>query len=264
MDLELTDRVAIVTGGGMGIGKEVARFLAQEGCDVVVCSRTMPVLEEAAAEISAETGRKVLPLFCDTNDMDAVNTMVEQTMAEFGRVDILVNGAAAPSGVVRNDIEHAGDDELLGDLNTKVVGYFRCAKAVTPHMKAAGFGRIINIGGLTGRGSKVISGMRNLAVVHMTKSLSDQLGPNGVTVNIIHPGVVDTPHIQELYEREGIKQNKTPEQVEQGYIDNTPIKRTLKPIEMGWLVAFLSSPKAGAITGESIGIDGGLTRGIFI
>lgn len=264
MDLELTNRVAIVTGGGMGIGKEIARFLAQEGCDVVICSRTVSVLEEAASEISAETGRKILPVFCDTNSMDAVNTMVDKTMEEFGRIDILVNGAAAPSGVVRNNIEDAGDDELLGDLNTKVIGYFRCCKAVTPHMKAAGFGRIINIGGLTGRGSKVMSGMRNLAVVHMTKNLSDQLGGNGVTVNIIHPGVVETPHIRELYEREGQKQGKTPEQIEQGYIDATPINRTLDPIEMGWLVGFLSSPKAGAITGESIGIDGGLTRGIFI
>ncbi|NIB38294.1 SDR family oxidoreductase [Pseudomaricurvus alkylphenolicus] len=264
MDLELEGRVAIVTGGGMGIGKDVARFLAQEGCNVVICSRTLSVLQATAAEIAEETGRDILPLVCDTNDMESVNNMVANTMEHFGRVDILVNGAAAPSGVVRNDIEHAGDDELLGDLNTKVIGYFRCAKAVTPHMKAQGFGRIINIGGLTGRGSKVISGMRNLAVVHMTKSLSDQLGPHGVTVNIIHPGVVDTPHIQELYEREGEKQGKTPAQVEQGYIDATPIRRTLQPIEMGWLIGFLASPKAGAVTGESIGIDGGLTRGIFI
>ncbi|UFH50402.1 SDR family NAD(P)-dependent oxidoreductase [Pseudomonas sp. KNUC1026] len=264
MDLQLQNRVAIVTGGGMGIGKEVARFLSQEGCKVVICARRMPYLEEAAAEITAETGNEVLPLFCDTNDMQAVNTMVEQAHAHFGRIDILVNGAAAPSGVVRNDIEHAGDDELLSDLNTKVIGYFRCAKAVTPHMKAAGFGRIINIGGLTGRGSKVLSGMRNLAIAHMTKTLSDQLGPDGITVNLIHPGVVDTPHIHELYEREGVKQNKTPQQVEQAYIDATPIRRTLQPIEMGWLIGFLASPKAGAVTGESIGIDGGLTRGIFI
>lgn len=264
MDLELKGRVAIVTGGGMGIGKEVARLLSQEGCKVVVCARRLSYLEEAAKEISAETGNEVLPLTCDTTDMATVQTMVDQAVEKFGRIDILVNGAAAPSGVVRNDIEFAEDHELLGDLDTKVIGYFRCAKAVVPHMKKNGFGRIINIGGLTGRGSKVMSGMRNLAIAHLTKTLSDQLGPNGITVNLIHPGVVDTPHIEELYEREGIKQNKTPEQVRQGYIDNTPIRRTLAPIEMGYLIGFLASPKAGAVTGESIGIDGGLTRGIFI
>ncbi|AHG41240.1 short-chain dehydrogenase [Pseudomonas syringae CC1557] len=264
MDLELKGRVAIVTGGGMGIGKEVARFLSEEGCKVVICARRMEFLQRAAEEITAQTGNEVLPLFCDTNDMKAVSEMVEAAHKHFGRIDILVNGAAAPSGVVRNDIEHAGDEELLSDLNTKVIGYFRCAKAVTPHMKAAGFGRIINIGGLTGRSSKVLSGMRNLAIAHMTKTLSDQLGPSGITVNLIHPGVVDTPHIQELYEREAVKQGKTAEQVEQAYIDATPIRRTLAPIEMGWLIGFLASPKAAAVTGESIGIDGGLTRGIYI
>jgi NAD(P)-dependent dehydrogenase (short-subunit alcohol dehydrogenase family) len=264
MELDLNGRVAIVTGGGMGIGKEVARVLSREGCRIVICARRMEYLERTAAEISEETGNDVLPVFCDTSDMSAVSNMVAAAAHHFGRIDILVNGAAAPSGVVRNDIEHAGDEALLSDLNTKAIGYFRCAKAVTPHMKERGFGRIINIGGLTGRSSKVLSGMRNLAIAHMTKTLSDQLGPSGVTVNLIHPGVVNTPHIQELYEREAVKQNKTAAEVEQGYIDATPIRRTLDPAEIGWLIAFLASPKAGAITGEAIGIDGGLTRGIYI
>lgn len=264
MDLELKNRVAIVTGGGMGIGKEVARVLSEEGCKVVICARRMSYLEETAREISAATGGEVLPLFCDTNDMAAVSAMVDQAVQRFGKVDILVNSAAAPSGVVRNDIEHAGDQELLFDLNTKVVGYFRCAKAVVPHMRNNGFGRIVNIGGLTGRASKVISGMRNLAVAHLTKTLSDQLGPAGITVNLIHPGVVETPHIHELYEREAVKQGKTAREVEQGYVDVTPIRRVLQPREIGWLIAYLASPKAAAITGESIGIDGGLSRGIFL
>ncbi len=264
MDLELKNRVAIVTGGGMGIGKAVARVLSEEGCKVVICARRMSYLEETAREISAATGGEVLPLFCDTNDMAAVSAMVDQAVERFGKVDILVNSAAAPSGVVRNDIEHAGDQELLFDLNTKVVGYFRCAKAVVPHMRKNGYGRIVNIGGLTGRASKVISGMRNLAVAHLTKTLSDQLGPAGITVNLIHPGVVETPHIHELYEREAVKQGKTASEVEQGYVDVTPIRRVLQPHEIGWLIAFLASPKSAAITGESIGIDGGMSRGIFL
>lgn len=264
MELELKGRVAVVTGGGSGIGKEVARILSQEGCTVVICARRMPPLEEAAREISAETGGTLLPLYCDTIDMAAVLEMSHAVISRFGRIDILVNSAAAPSGVVRNDVEQAGDAELLADLDTKVIGYFRCAKAVAPHMRQAGFGRIINIGGLTGRASKVLSGMRNLAVAHLTKTLSDQLGPDGITVNLIHPGVVETPHIHELYEREAIKQGKTPAEVEQGYVDATPVRRILQPAEIGWLVAFLASPKSAAITGESIGIDGGLSRGIFL
>ncbi len=264
MELELNGRVAVVTGGGSGIGKESARVLSQEGCTVVICARRMPLLEAAAREISAETGGVVLPLYCDTSDMTAVLDMTQAVIASLGRIDILVNSAAAPTGVVRNDIEHAGEGELLADLDTKVVGYFRCAKAVVPHMRRVGFGRIINIGGLTGRASKVLSGMRNLAVAHLTKTLSDQLGPDGITVNLIHPGVVETPHIHELYEREAIKQGKTPAEVEQGYVDATPIRRILQAEEIGWLIAFLASPKSAAITGESIGIDGGLSRGIFV
>ena len=264
MDLELNGSVAVVTGGGSGIGKEVSRVLSQEGCTVVICARRMGPLEDSAREISAETGREVVPLYCDTNEMTAVSDMVDAVISRFGKIDILVNSAAAPSGVVRNDIEHAGDDELLADLNTKVIGYFRCAKAVSPHMRSKGHGRIINIGGLTGRASKVISGMRNLAVAHLTKTLSDQLGPDGITVNLIHPGVVETPHIHELYEREAKKQGKTVPEIKQGYTDATPVRRILDAREIGWMIAFLASPKAAAITGESIGIDGGLSRGIFL
>lgn len=264
MDLEIRDRVAIVTGGGMGIGKAVAQFLAEEGCKVAICARTMSILEAAAKEIQDATGTEVYALYCDTSDTESVQKMVEAVATHFGRIDILVNSAATASGVVRNDLASAPPEELLGDLNTKTIGYFRCAQAVAPHMRKLGFGRIINIGGLTARASKIISGMRNLAIVHMNKTLSDQLGPDGITVNVIHPGVVDTPHIQELYEREGIKQGKTPEAVKQAYIDNTPIRRTLQPIEIAWLIGFLASPKSGSITGESLGIDGGLTRGIYI
>ncbi len=264
MDLDIKDRVAIITGGGSGIGKDVALFLAQEGCKVVICGRTIATLETAATEITGETGVEVLPLYCDTSDTEKVKTMVTQAAEHFGHIDILVNNAAAPSGVVRNDLESAPPEELLGDLNTKSIGYFRCIQAVAPYMKKQGFGRIVNIGGLTARASKIISGMRNMAIIHMNKTLSDQLGPYGITMNIIHPGVVDTPHIQELYEREDIKQGKTPEEVKQAYIDNTPIRRTLQPVEIAWLVGFLASPKSGSITGESLGIDGGMTRGIYI
>jgi NAD(P)-dependent dehydrogenase (short-subunit alcohol dehydrogenase family) len=131
-------------------------------------------------------------------------------------------------------------------------------------MKERRYGRIISIGGLTGRSSHALSGMRNLAVVHLTKVLSDQLGPFGITVNTVHPGVVETEHIRELYEAEAARQGITPRQVERGFIDRTPIGRVLVPEEIGHAVSFLASPKAGGITGESVGIDGGLTRGIFL
>lgn len=270
MDLQLRGKSAFITGGSMGIGKAAALELASEGVNVAIAARRMQHLEEAAAEIRTalaplgDKAGRILPISMDATDTASVEAAIQATHEAFGRLDILVNGAAHPAGLVRAELADADPQGLIDDFDIKVVGYFRCAKAAAPLMKAQGFGRIINIGGLTGRGSKQLSGMRNVAIVHMTKTLSDQLGPFGITVNTIHPGVVETPHIHELYEKEAKKQGLTPAEVEANYVKITPIRRVLQVEEMGWLIAFLASPKSGCITGESIGCDGGLTRGIFL
>ncbi|HEY9274312.1 SDR family NAD(P)-dependent oxidoreductase, partial [Achromobacter sp.] len=231
---------------------------------VAIVARRQAQLDEVAAEITKATGVEVLGVAADVSDTAQVNAMMQRVAEHFGRIDILVNGAAHPGGLVRSEIEEADPEGLLEDINIKVVGYMRCAKAAAPHMRQGGFGRIVNIGGLTGRGSKQLSGMRNVAICHMTKTLSDQLGPHGITVNVIHPGVVETPHIHELYEKEAAKQGLTAAQVEANYARATPIRRVLQPAEIADAVLFLASPRAGAITGESLGVDGGITRGIFL
>lgn len=264
MDLQLKGKVAVVTGGSLGIGRAVTEALAAEGVRVAIVARSREALERAAREITQASGVEVLPLVADVSSTEQVNAMMDKVVAHFGRIDILVNGAAHPGGLVRSAIDEADPEGLLKDIDIKVVGYMRCAKAASRHMKQTGFGRIINIGGLTGRGSKQLSGMRNVAICHMTKVLSDQLGPSGITVNVIHPGVVDTPHIHELYAKEAKIQGLTPAEVEANYIKVTPIRRTLQPAEIADTVLFLASPRSGAITGESIGVDGGITRGIFL
>ena len=270
MDLQLQGKTAFVTGGSMGIGKAAALELAREGVNVAIAARRIGHLEAAAAEIRAvlapygDRAGAILPLSVDTTDMTSIESAMATTVERFGKLDVLLNGAAHPGGLVRTELESADPQGLLQDIDIKVVGYFRCAKAAAPYMRKNRYGRIINIGGLTGRGSKQLSGMRNLAIVHMTKTLSDQLGPDGITVNVIHPGVVETPHIHELYENEAQRQGLTPQEVEANYVKVTPIRRVLQPEEMGWIIAFLASPKSQSITGESIGCDGGLTRGIFI
>jgi len=267
MDLQLKGKAAFITGGSMGIGKAAALELAREGVDVAIAARRLPLLEEAAEDIRKAVGDgagRILPLAVDTTDMASVTAAIDKAASTFGRLDILVNGAAHPGGLVRAELEDADPQGLLQDIDIKVVGYLRCCKAVAPHMRRNGYGRIINIGGLTGRGSKQLSGMRNVAIVHMTKTLSDQLGPHGITVNTIHPGVVETPHIHELYEKEAKKQGLTAAEVEANYVKATPIRRVLQPEEMGWIIAFLASARSGSITGESLGCDGGLTRGIFL
>lgn len=256
-------QVAIVTGGGLGIGKAIAAELASRGVTVVIAARRLPVLAAAAADLSEQTGGKVIPVRADTTDTASVRALAE-TAAGHGDLAILMNCAAAPGGVVRDDVADADPDALLADMNTKVIGYFRCAQAVAPHMRRHGYGRIVNIGGLTGRASHALSGMRNVAIVHMTKVLSDQLGPFGITVNTLHPGVVETEHIHELYQRIAAGRGTTAAQVEKDFIDRTPIRRVLTASEVAQAACFLAAPGAGGITGESLGIDGGLSRGIFL
>ena len=264
MDLRLKGKVAVVTGGSLGIGRAVAEAFSAQGVRVAILARSREVLEQAARVISASTGVEALAVPADVSDTGQVEAAIQAVVDHFGRLDILVNGAAHPGGLVRSEIENADPEGLLEDINIKVVGYMRFAKAAAAHMRKGGFGRIINIGGLTGRGSKQLSGMRNVAIAHMTKTLSDQLGPSGITVNVIHPGVVETPHIHELYAKEAKLQGLTPQQVEANYAKATPIRRVLQVDEIADVVLFLASERAGAITGESIAVDGGITRGIFL
>ena len=265
MHVDLTGCTALITGGSMGIGRSVAETMAQEGVNVAICARNQTKLDETAADINSKGyGGRVIAIPLDTTDWSSVKSGVDKVISEFDHLDILINGAAAPGGLVRNEIDLAEDTALLTDLDTKVIGYFRMVKACIPHMRKCKFGRIINIGGMTGRGTMALSGMRNAALSHFTKTLSDITGPNGITVNIIHPGLVETPHIHELYEMRAKKENRKPEEVEQEYIDRTPIRRLLLPEEIGYLIIFLCSPLAGGITGESIGLDGGISRYISL
>ena len=263
MDLGLKDKIAIVTGGGVGIGKVMARELAAEGVNVALCSLRLPILEAAAAEISNDFGVGALPVAADVTSQAQVNAMVETVAKHFGRIDVLINNAAAPGGAVRAELDAADDETLLHDLDTKVLGYFRCAKAVAPVMREQQWGRIINIGGLTGRTPVAVSGMRNVAIVHLSKTLSDQLGPHGITVNTVHPGVVDSDYVDELLAKRAAAENTSADAIKRDYEQRTPIRRILEPDEIAHAVLFLASTKAAAITGETLGVDGGFSRGIF-
>ena len=264
MELGLAERVVIVTGGSQGIGYALAKLFAQERARVVITARGQAALDTAARELSAATQATVLAVPSDTTDQSRVDQMVGEVLGRYGRIDVLVNCAANPSGLVRGPIEELDSDALLRDLNTKVVGYARCARAVVPAMKQQRWGRIINIGGLTGRGSELVSGMRNVAICHLTKTLSDQLGPHGITVNVVHPGVIRTPHLTELFNKEAQKWRTTAAAIEAGWVTQTPTRRILDAEEIANTVAFLASVHGASITGESLAVDGGITRGIFL
>ncbi len=263
MDLELTGKVAVITGASRGVGKAIARELAKEGVDIAVCARHREELEATAGELEQETGRRILPVVTDTTNWESVRRMVESTVVTLGRVDILVNNAATPGGLVRGALAEASEEALMDDINTKVIGYFRCAKAVAPYMQRQGWGRIINIGGLSGRQSNAISGMRNAAVVHLTKTLSDQLGPSGITVNLVHPGTTRTERSDPMYAEQAQREGVSVQEIERRITQNIAIRRIVEAREVGYVVTFLASPKSTAITGEVIAAGGGSMRAVF-
>ena len=244
------------------MGRRSAK-LAREGAQVVIAARHREALEEVAHALAQDTGRRIIPVPTDTTDRASVEHLIKATLGAFGRVDILVNNAATPGGLVRGDLAQADDTALLEDINTKVVGYFRCAKAVAPHMQQRGWGRIINIGGLSGRRSGVISGLRNAAVVHLTKTLADQLGQHGITVNLIHPGATRTERTGPGYAEQARREGVTAEEIERRVAQNNAIRRIVDAEEIGQVVAFLASPRAACITGVAIDASGGSLRAVF-
>lgn len=265
IELGIEGRIAIVTGGAVGIGKETARKLALGGAKVVIASRTQSKLDEAAAELRDKTGGDVVAVAVDTTSKSSVQSLVDATVERFGGVHILINCAAAPGGLVRNAIEEADEDALMLDLNTKLLGYFRTAKACVPHMRRAGWGRIVNVGGLTARCTEALSGMRNTALVHFTKTLSDEVGRDGITVNIIHPGVTRTEHVEKWFAEMAADEGTTFEAiVEREAGAPAALGRMLEVEEVADPIVFLASQAGSGITGESIAVDGGLSRAVFL
>ena len=263
MDLELEGKAAIVTGGSKGIGKAIALELAREGVDVAICARGRDLLEESARDLERETGRRIVPIPADTASHESVEQLVDAAIDALGRVDILVNNAAVPGGLVMGPLDEASEEALLDDINTKVVGYFRCAKAVAPHLQRQGWGRIVNIGGLSARQAGAISGLRNAALVHLTKTLSGQLGPSGITVNLVHPGATRTERTEPSHREQASRQGVAVEEIERRVGEQVAIRRIVDAAEIGYVVVFLSSPKAAAITGEVIAAGGGRGLAVF-
>ncbi|MGE3836217.1 MAG: SDR family NAD(P)-dependent oxidoreductase, partial [Acidimicrobiia bacterium] len=189
MDLELTGKRAIVTGGSRGIGKAVARQLLAEGAVVGIAARDQARIDAAVAELSAGGGR-VAGRSCDTTDDDSVRAMVAALVGALGGVDILVNAAAMPGGVAPPPtLLDVTTEALWTEVNTKVMGYLRCAREVAPAMVAQGWGRIVNVSGLAARQTgNLLGSVRNVSVAALTKNLADELGPHGVNVTVVHPG----------------------------------------------------------------------------
>jgi len=254
VDLQLAGARAIVTGGSRGIGLAVARGLRAEGARVVIVARHEERLRAAAAEL----GPEVLAVPADTTDDTAVRAMVEEVVGAWGGVDVLVNAAAQPAGGPVPALADLTDAEVQADFDTKALGYLRCARAVAPHMTAQGRGRIVNISGLNARRTgSIAGGIRNVAVAALTANLADELGPSGVGVTVVHPGLVETERTPRLVADRAAASGRTEEQVRADLAAGSSLRRLVTAEEVANVVVFLCSPLAVAVTGDAVGVGGG-------
>jgi NAD(P)-dependent dehydrogenase (short-subunit alcohol dehydrogenase family) len=265
MDLQLNGKRALVSGGSRGIGKAVARMLALEGADVALLARDAQRLAAAAGELATETGRKVIGVRGDTTSDEQVRAAVAEAVHQLGGpIDILVNAAAEPGGYgAPPKLGEISGAFCHAEMDTKVMGYVRCAREVAEGMRARGWGRIVNISGLAARQSgNAVGSMRNVAVAALTKNLADELGPFGINVTVVHPGLTRTERTAAMVAARASAQGVAPEAIEAQMAAGNAIQHVVDAAEVADVVAFLCSPRSRAIHGDAIAAGGGAPRSI--
>ena len=262
MDLGLKGRVALVTGGGKGIGKAVAGGLVEEGVRVAICARSKASLEEAAREL-AVPGAEVFAVAGDLTRPDDVQRIVDATVGRFSRIDILVNNAgAAPGG----EILDLTEEDWQKAVQLKFMGYVRCIKAVIPHMQRQGGGRIVNIVGNDGVkpiGIELSPSAANAADLAMTVALAEQYGRQNILVNAINPGPVATERWGQLIGGIARMRKISVDEAQQRAERSIPLGRICTPEEVANVAVFVASPRASFMNGAIITLDGGQRKALL-
>jgi NAD(P)-dependent dehydrogenase (short-subunit alcohol dehydrogenase family) len=257
MDLAMKDKKAIVTGGSEGIGKAIARALAREGVDVAICARRKEPLEAAAAEITKETGCKIIPITADLTSGADAESFIKKAHAALGRIDILVNNAgSAPGGV----IEHLNEGDWASALQLKFMGYVRCMKHVLPIMQKQKKGRIVNLIGNDGVKVsywEIAPGAANAAGQNLTKSLASQYGKHNISFCAVNPGPVRTERWAGLVKAMARDMKLSYEEADKLAPASIPLGRIAESEEVANLVTYLASDLAFFVNGTMIEIDGG-------
>ena len=246
----LTDRVAIVTGAGRGIGAAVARTFAAAGADVVIASRTKDQLEEVAADVRA-AGRRAVVVACDVSETANLAELVDQAMAELGRIDVVVNNAGGTSPRPFLDTSERMFERAF---HFNVTTAFALSKLVVPHMLAGDGGSIVNIGSAIGRlrdRGFVAYGTAKAAMAHMTRLMAADLAPR-VRANAIAVGSVATSALETVLDNDDIRNEM---------VEKTPLRRLGQPDDIAFGALWLASPAGSFVTGKVIEIDGGLEAG---
>lgn len=255
MDLGLQDRVAVVCGSTRGIGRAVAKALALEGARVVVNGRHENATHAAARALAEETAGAIRPLTADVTVPDQAENLVQQTVKEFGRLDVLFCNAGGPPAAAFKD-QPADAWQRAIELN--LLSTINLARAAVPIMRKAQWGRIICLASVAAKQplpGLILSTAARAGVLGFSKALSDEVAVDGITVNSICPGFIATERVQEL-------QKAKPDMMKQ-MMAQIPMARIGTPEELAAAVTFLASERASYITGAVIQVDGGFIRSIF-
>ncbi|GAB3933535.1 SDR family oxidoreductase [Mucilaginibacter myungsuensis] len=258
MDLKLTNKVAIVLAASKGLGKAIATTLSAEGAKVIIGSRDIVELSKTATEISTQTGNPVIAMPVDMSKGEAIEEFIKQAAEQFGRIDILLNNAGGPPF---DKFENFDDKQWYKAFELNLLSFARTSRLVLPYMKETGSGRIINI--ISGSvksvlNLSVLSTSMRMGVIGMAKMLADEFGPYNITVNNVAPGLILTDRIKHT-----LPKDVDPEQAIKDKAKAIPLGRIGKPEELAALVAFLASEQAAYISGTTIQVDGGASRGIL-
>ena len=260
MDLGLSDKVAIVTGGSEGIGKFAAMRMAEEGARVIIVARRQEVLDQAAQDIRTATEGVVLPLSADVADQETPAKVLKAALDNFGRVDILVNNAGVS---MAKPFENVSDEDWEADFELKVWGAVRLMRAVIPEMRKVGGGRIINVTNLGGRTpgpSSMPTSISRAAGIAITKGMSKDLAKDNILVNTVCIGTIKSGQHQRRYD--ALKQSQPDLTLNEFYQQTAqnrgiPLGRVAETHEAGDVITFLASSMASYLTGIAINIDGG-------
>jgi len=258
MDMGLTGKVAIVTGGSDGIGKAAARALAREGARVAICARRPDVLEATAAELRDETGSEVVGIVCDMTEQSQVEQLVTDVVGRWGQLDVLVNNAGTSSAM---PVDVLTEEALSYDLKLKVYGAVYASQAAIPHMRSAGGGRIVNIttgGGKAPGASSLPTSLSRAAGIGLTKAMSRDLAADNILVNTVCIGLIKAGQHERRFET--VQESDADLSLDAYYEQmggRVPLGRVGEAQEAGDVICFLASERASYVTGASVNVDGG-------
>lgn len=263
MDLGLKGKVAIVAAASKGLGRAVAEEFAKEGCEVAICARTAADLERTATEIGKSCGREIFGRALDVTNQEAVRKFVADVDARFGSVDICVTNAGGPPAKKFFDIS-LDDWRTAVDLTLLSTVYF--AREVLPRMRSNKWGRLLTITSVSVKQpieGLLLSNSLRAAVAGLAKTLANEFGADGITVNNVCPGYTLTERLDELAEKQARRNGIPRDDIFNSWSSQIPSGRLAQPAEFAALVAFLASARASAINGTTIAVDGGWVKGLL-